>query len=190
MGIGLKRIVPSNVPVRLSDDPELTFKGLAGITNEDPRVNAWVINSPTEPASVWHVYSGGTMLGAAFAMQYQFQDMGSTGNVPGEYWLAAGQFGPRPGDTIPDGAYINDPQNTPISNFVAEAFVVPAVGGTVDVTLLANGATFDVGDYVDLATNTGVFCGGLFWDVTDVTNFPTITLKNTGIYGAVVVLNG
>jgi hypothetical protein len=190
MGIGLKIIAASDAPVRLSSNQEISFKGLAGITNEDPHVDVWVLNSSETPSSVWHVYSGGTMLGAAFAMQYQYQDMGSIGNVPSEYWIAAGQFGPAPGDTIVKGAYINDPQNTPTCNFVADDFVVPNVGNTVQVTILADGAAFDVGDYVDRDTNAGLFCGGLFWDIVSVDDTTHVTLRNRGIFGAVVVLNG
>jgi hypothetical protein len=187
-GLQLKTIVASDAPIQLTTDGQLGFNGLAGITNEDPSVDVLILRLPSAtPSSIDEIYRAGSLLPAGYDMQYQFQDQG-TGNVPANYWFAALPFGPGLGDTIAKRAYVATPMNDACT-FVASNFVLPALNNTVQITVLDTSA-FAVGDYVDRATNAGVFVGGRFWDIVSIDSGTTMTIRLRDVFGAVVIMLG
>lgn len=196
MGIQIKIIAASDATVRLSSDTTLGFRGLAGLTNEDKCTDVAALFLPIPPVSedpppaaptVNDVYRNGSLLVHDYAMQYQVQDM-DTGNTPCDYLLAALPFGPEPGETIEKRAYVATPQNS-ISTFVNADFIVPALGVTVQVTVL-DATAFTIGDYVDRATNEGLFVGSRFWDIVSIDSSTTMTIRLRDVFGAVVIMLG
>lgn len=189
MGLQLKVIAASDAPVQLSSDATLGFRGLASPTNEDPNVDVAIryVPAPGSAPSLNDVYLGGSLLVRAYGMQYQVQDT-ETGNTPSDYWIAALPFGPMPTNTIATRSYVATPANTACS-FVAVDFTLPAVNSNVSITVLDT-SVFAVGNYVDRATNTGLFCGGRFWDIVSIDSATTMTVKLRDVFGAVVIMLG
>ena len=186
MGITLKVIMSSAEPLQLTANSNIGFQGLAGFSNEDPNVAVSCLHLPNQtPASVEAVWCGGARIEKNSINQVQ--DLGA-GNIPAEYWFAAIPFGPMPGDTCQKGAYVANPQNTACT-FVAASFTLPAVNSTVQVTVLST-SEFAEGDFIDHATNDGVFCGGRFWDIVSIDSGTTMTLRLRDVFGAVVTMLG
>lgn len=186
MGLQLKIIAASDAPVQLSTDTTLGFRGLAGIMNETTGVKVACLCLPNAtPSSVQEVWRGGTAI--VCGAINQVQDL-TDGNIPYHYWVAATSFGPMPGDTINAGEYCATPQND-VATFVTEPFTLPAINSTVQITVLDTSA-FAIGNYADRTANTGVFCGGRFWDIVSLDSATTMTLRLRDVFGAVVTMLG
>jgi hypothetical protein len=197
MAISSKVISDSTSTVAVGTT-EQVFEGLAMIMNQCKVNEARLLyvgldaagNQPSPPAPAF-VWALGSTLHPNDEPQCQFQDE-RNGSNPSYYWVACLPFAIAPGSTIVAHEDAHSPtidSVTPKHTFTTSSFVVPAVSATVSIEVLST-AAFAVGDYVDRATNTGVFIGGLFFDITAIADSTHMTIRNRGLPGAIITAIG
>lgn len=170
-----------------------SFKGLAGIFNEDDSNDCKVFPSSTEPA-LKELHRRGVWLGALGQPQSQVQDM-QTGFDAATFYVGCEPFCPAPGTTIPARSDVRTPSNTAHA-YLATAFTLPAVNSTVQITIKAacgedtSDFTAAVGNYTSRVDDIGIFVGGVFFDLVSIDSSTTMTIRNRGLAGAVITAIG
>jgi hypothetical protein len=176
-----KVIADSSSVAQLSTDSASTSHGCACIAN-DGGAPVYVVRVASAP-SLAATFLGGCLV--EHGMHCKEFGGGRAPTVLSDLWIACAPAPLAAGASVAIGSYVAKPNNT-TSTFVAAAFTQPAVSATVAVTVV-DGSGFAVGDYVDRGTNAGLYVGGTFYDITDVTG-NVITIRNRGLAGAVVSL--